>query len=84
MKSLSTKSFVFFHDDIKFFDCRFSIVLKVIITCEDKEFVKIHVSFMITRTAEQSGGHIEISDKKIFFIFIIENIIKLYAVCEAM
>ena len=56
----------------------------MIITCEDKEFVKIHVSFMITRTTEQSGGHIEISDKKIFFIFIIENIIKLYAVCEAM
>ena len=56
----------------------------MIITCEDKEFVKIHVSFLITRTAEQSGGHIEISDKKIFFIFIIENIIKLYAVCEAM
>ena len=62
MKSLSTKSFAFFHDDIKSFDCRFSIVLKVIITCEDKEFIKIHVSFIITRTTEQSGGHIEISD----------------------
>ena len=62
MKSLSTKFFVFLHDDIKFFDCRFSIVLKVITTCEDKEFIKIHVSFMITRATEQSGGHIEISD----------------------
>ena len=56
---------------IKFFECiLFSVMSSVIITCEDNEFIKTCLSFMIIRTTEQYSvcGHIEVSDQKMLII----------------
>ena len=44
----------------------FSMISRVIVTCDDKEFMKICVSFMIARMSEQYiiCGHNEISNCK--------------------
>ena len=76
MKSLITKSFGFFKMT-KFFDCKFSMISRLIISWQDKEFMKICGSFMIVRMTLQYTicGDNEISDYKIPFIFKIYNII---------
>ena len=43
----------FFHDDINFFDCKFSMISRSTVTCQDKEFMKICASFMIVRMTGQ-------------------------------
>ena len=80
------KIFWFFHDNITFFDCRFSMISRLIVTWEDKEFMKIGGSFMIVRMTGQYTicGDKEISDFKIPFIFTIKNIIKWYTSYEDM
>ena len=85
MKSLITKSFGFFKMT-KFFDCKFSMISRLIATCQGKEFTKNCRSFMIVRMTGQSTicGDSEISDHKIRFIFKMYNTIKWYPSCEEL
>ena len=51
------------------------MISRLIVTSHDKEFTKSCGSFMIVRTTKRYTicGHNEISDQKIFFVFIIDN-----------